>query len=270
MSRASIYWKGAKKRGGYRKQEDGRILEAVKAVLEKRPTYGYKRVTAIVNQNRLKRGFKRLNRKRIYRVMKNANLLFKKRKRERERKTGRIVAKEPDRRWCSDIFEIRCFNGEKVYVAFGLDCHDRECLGYVAKPEPLKAMDIQGLMLLCVERRFASYEAPWQVEWLSDRGAVYRALETVSMGRRLGLKSCFTAPYSPESNGMSEAFVKTIKRDYVYVSDCYSARSVMRLLKGWIRDYNAEAPHSGLGMKSPLEYRRWRARLEKRRRSGSS
>lgn len=26
------------------------------------------------------------------------------------------------------IFEFKCFNGEKVYVAYALDCHDRECL----------------------------------------------------------------------------------------------------------------------------------------------
>jgi len=57
---------------------------------------------------------------------------------------------------------------------------------------------------------------------------------------------------------MSEAFVKTIKRNYVYVSDCYSAEVTMGLLEGWIKDYNTVAPHSGLGMRSPSEYRKWR------------
>ncbi len=27
-------------------------------------------------------------------------------------------------------------------------------------------------------------------------------------------------------------------------------------MKKWIRDYNNVAPHSGLGMKSPVEYRK--------------
>ena len=72
----------------------------------------------------------------------------------------------------------------------------------------------------------------------------------------MGLRSCFTAPRSPQSNGMAEAFVKTIKRDYVYVSDCDNAQNVQRMLKKWIFDYNNEAPHSGLGMKSPVEYRK--------------
>ena len=70
----------------------------------------------------------------------------------------------------------------------------------------------------------------------------------------IGLKSCFTKAYSPESNGMAEAFVKTIKRDYVYVNDCDTAQNVAKMLKKWIFDYNNKAPHSGLGMKSPVEY----------------
>ena len=55
---------------------------------------------------------------------------------------------------------------------------------------------------------------------------------------------------------MSEAFVATIKRDYVYTSDCRDALTVRKLFKKWIGDYNNVAPHSGLGMKSPLEYRK--------------
>ncbi|MDE0151835.1 MAG: integrase core domain-containing protein [Bdellovibrionales bacterium] len=35
-----------------------------------------------------------------------------------------------------------------------------------------------------------------------------------------------------------------------------SAQIVMNLVKKWIKDYNNVAPHSGLGMKSPVEYRK--------------
>lgn len=50
-------------------------------------------------------------------------------------------------------------------------------------------------------------------------------------------------------------FVGTLKRDYVYVSDCYDADTVIDMLPDWIADYNSEAPHSGLNMMSPLEYK---------------
>ena len=39
---------------------------------------------------------------------------------------------------------------------------------------------------------------------------------------------------SPQSNGMAEAFVRTIKHDYVRVSPCPDAQTVMHQLSAWI------------------------------------
>ena len=239
----------------YSKKEDSEVLAEIKLILKKRPSYGYKRVTAMINKNREISSDKRVNKKRIYRVMDINGLLLKKEKVKRNhQKTGEIITLHSNTRWCSDGFEIHCFNGEKVYVAFTLDCHDREALSYVAKPRPLLATDIQELMIGSVESRFSDLKTPREIQFLSDRGSIYRAKNTVQLGRWLGLKSCFTAAYSPQSNGMSEAFVRTIKRDYVYVSDCFDTESVLKILPDWFEDYNHVAPHSGLGMKSPVEY----------------
>ena len=241
----------------YHKLDDDQVLSGVKKIIEARPSYGYKRVTAMLNKERRKEGLKTLNRKRIYRVMDMNGLIMKKGIPKRDhKKTGKIITLHSNTRWCSDAYEIKCFNGEKVYVAFALDCHDRECLGYVARKTPLHATDIQELMLVAVESRFGQTKTPRLIQWLSDRGSIYRSPTTVEMGRQLGLKCCFTAAYSPESNGMSEAFVATSKRDYVYTADCKDADTVLSLIPGWYEDYNENAPHSGLGMKSPLEYRR--------------
>lgn len=72
----------------------------------------------------------------------------------------------------------------------------------------------------------------------------------------LGLLICTTPPYSPESNGMAEAFVKTLRRDYVYLSRVDNADVVLAQLPRWIEDYNEVHPHKGLKMRSPREYRR--------------
>ena len=241
----------------YRKPDDEYLLNEIRQILKQRPTYGYKRVTAMMNKKRSTEGLKRINKKRVYRIMDMNGLLLEKNTSPRNSKgTGSIITLHSNTRWCSDGFEIHCFNGEKVYIAFSLDCHDRECIAYVANTKPLLALDIQSLMLMSVEKRFGIAHAPRQIQWLSDRGGIYRAHLTKQIARQLNLKSCFTAPHSPESNGMSEAFVGTIKRDYVYVSDCYDAKTVLELLPVWIEDYNNVAPHSGLGMKSPVEYRK--------------
>ena len=191
-------------------------------------------------------------------AMKENTLLLppSKKTRDEHKRTGKIMTLQSNVRWCSDCFEIVCFNGEKVYVSVVLDCCDREAISYVVKDRPLLSENIQSLMILAVEKRFGGLHTGREIEFLSDRGSIYRSYAVQLLARKIGLKSCFTRAYSPEGNGMSEACVKTVKRDYVYVNDCYSAEVTRKLLEGWIKDYNTVAPHSGLGMRSPLEYRK--------------
>jgi len=61
---------------------------------------------------------------------------------------------------------------------------------------------------------------------------------------------------------MAESFVKTFKRDYVYMHDLPDATSVMEQLPFWFEDYNENHPHKGLKMLSPREFRRKEAKLE--------
>lgn len=242
--------------GHYFKESDDEIFELIKPIIQARPSYGYKRVTAMLNRQRLELRLPRYNKKRIYRIMRLKGAILPKSLRTREHQpTGVVMTLHSNTRWCSDGFEIKCFNGEKVYVAFVLDCCDREAISFVGSTRPLMAEDIQALMIDSVEKRFGGHRANRMIEFLSDRGSIYRAYNVQSLARQLNLKSCFTAPYSPESNGMSEAFVNTIKRDYVYVNDCDSAGNVLKMLGDWFVDYNQNAPHSALGMKSPVEYR---------------
>ena len=62
---------------------------------------------------------------------------------------------------------------------------------------------------------------------------------------------CFTPVRSPQSNGMAEAFVRTSKRDYVYVHDRPDAKTVLSQLSAWFEGYNEVHPHKALQLKSP-------------------
>jgi transposase InsO family protein len=53
---------------------------------------------------------------------------------------------------------------------------------------------------------------------------------------------------------MAEAFVKTIRRDYVWMSDLPNAEAVMEQLPKWFEPYNEEALHKALQMRSPRQY----------------
>ena len=70
-------------------------------------------------------------------------------------------------------------------------------------------------MMLAVKKRFGSNgKSPKTIEWLTDNGLCYTAAETRSFAKKLGLKPVSTHVTSPQSNGMVESFVKTLRRDY--------------------------------------------------------
>lgn len=89
---------------------------------------------------------------------------------------------------------------------------------------------------------------------MADRGDHDAPIWVITMAGIRRLVICTTPAYSPESNGMAESFVKTFKRDYVYVNQLHDAASVMRQLAAWFEDYNEAPPHKCLGMQSPREY----------------
>ena len=59
---------------------------------------------------------------------------------------------------------------------------------------------------------------------------------------------------SPQSNGMAEAFGRTLKRDYVRVCAVPDAKSVLNQLPVWFAHYNELHPHRALGYRSPREF----------------
>jgi transposase InsO family protein len=118
----------------------------------------------------------------------------------------------------------------------------------------ISGSDVRDMMLEAVEKRFGAHRAPHPVEKLSDNGSPYTARDTRIFASQLGLRPCFTPVKSPESNGISEAFVNTLKRDYVRVTPLPNAQAVFDLVGRWIEDYNENHPHSGLKMRSPREF----------------
>nr|MBV0881052.1 DDE-type integrase/transposase/recombinase [Noviherbaspirillum sp. L7-7A] len=109
---------------------------------------------------------------------------------------------------------MACDNGERVRVAFALDCCDREVMSWVATTKGIDAGLVGDLMMQAVESRFGpNNTTPSEIEWLTDNGSCYTAAETRLFALALGLKPVTTPVSSPQSNGMAEGLVKTIKRD---------------------------------------------------------
>lgn len=233
------------------------LVKEIKAIIADMPTYGYRRVHAILRRNALRDSRSWPNVKRVYRVMKVHGLLLQRHTGaiDTRRHDGRVAVEQSNLRWCSDGFEIGCDNREKVRVAFALDCCDREAIAHVATTEGIKSEDVQDLVITAVENRFGRINTlPKPIEWLTDNGSCFIAKDTKTLLLDIGMEPCSTPVRSPQSNGMAEAFVKTFKRDYVSVNPLPDAKTVITQLPLWFEHYNTLHPHKALGYRSPREF----------------
>ena len=254
---------------------DAELVADIRALVADLPTYGYRRVHALLRRRAEKTGraapppaFHRCcaslepwqappNPKRVSRVMKVHGLRLQRHsgRVDERRHDGQVVIDQRNTRWCSDALEIGCDNGEKVRVAFTLDCCDREAMGHVATTGGITAEDVKDLMVATVEHRLGPVNRlPEPIESLSDNGSPYTARDTRAFSRDIGPIPLTTPVSSPQSNGMAEAFVRTLKRDYVRVNPRPDAQTVIEQLPGWLALYNEVHTHRALGYQSPSEY----------------
>ena len=245
-------------RGRYHKAEDNRLLPLIRQLVGERPSYGYRRITALLNRRLQGQDLPKVNAKRVLRILQKHGLTLQRHTGRQLGRThdGMVVALTSNIRWCSDHFELTCRNGEIVRILFAIDACDREIVAWSATTVGISGQMVQDLMVACVERRFDSLKTPHPVEWLSDNGSAYIAKDTRNTATALGLRLCFTPVRSPQSNGIAEAFVKTFRRDYLQLSILPNAATVLGLLQAWMDDYNNVHPHSALRFHSPAEFRK--------------
>ena len=159
------------KRGPQTRAGDAQLTSDIRRLVDRRPTYGYRRIAALLKRERRAAGLDSVNAKRVYRLMKKHGLLL-------ARHTGRgaprihdgtIITGRSNERWCSDVLEFTCWSGEVVRVAFALDSHDREVISWVATTAGISGEMIRDMMVQCVEQRFGDVRAPQNVQWLTDK-----------------------------------------------------------------------------------------------------
>jgi len=153
--------------GPYFKAGDEALLLLIRRFVDERPTYGYRRITVCVNRELARFGQAPANHKRVYRIMKRHALLLQRHTGRREGRVhnGKVIVMRSNLRWCSDIFEIACWNGETVRVAFALDAHDRKAISWTAVAGTgIGGSEVRDMMLEATEKRFGRLPAPNRIE----------------------------------------------------------------------------------------------------------
>jgi len=103
ISRSNQYARGIEKRKRYKPHPDDRkYLPLIRQITDERPTYGYRRVTALVNRFLREKGESPVNHKRIYRIMRVNHLLLPKYTgRPLRTHDGSVITLRSNMRWCS-------------------------------------------------------------------------------------------------------------------------------------------------------------------------
>jgi putative transposase len=222
------------------------------------PTYGYRRLTAM-----MRRLGWTVNRKRVRRWMEELQLTGAPPKRTTRTTNSKhafprypnlvkdLEISMPDQVWVADITYIR-LQREFVYLAVLMDVFTRCLRGWHLG----RSLD-QGLTLAALER--ALLVATPQIHH-SDQGVQYAATAYVQRLQKLNVTLSMAAIGEPRENGYAERLMRTIKEEEVDLSEYHDFADAHRQIMRFLDDvYNIKRIHSALGYLTPLEFEdQWR------------
>jgi putative transposase len=238
-------------------EKEAALLEAIEKVALEYPSYGVRRITAMLHR----RGIT-TSRKKVYHLMKLANLVRKKSVRKHVIiKRILTVAERPDQLWQQDITYIWCGHDGWCYLFSILDCFTREWLVYTFSTYCGTDEAIRTLEMAVLERfpdRFIpspplSSDA-YLVTTRSDGGSQYTSARFVSTLKVYGIRQEVTGKNRPDQNAYIEAFHRSIKEDCIWQHDFQTFQEANMVIHKFFHDYNWNRPHSSLKYMTPKEF----------------
>jgi putative transposase len=143
---------------------DERLAARIRRLIEKHPTFGYRRIWALL---RFREGV-RVNRKAVYRILQLKGWFVHQRRvapRPRVQKR-RSRAPRSNVRWAMDVTHVPCGVDGWGHLAAVIDCHDREIVGYEFALRGRAKEAERALEEACI-RRFGTLRPPGAMPKLS-------------------------------------------------------------------------------------------------------
>lgn len=156
----------------------------------------------------------------------------------------------PNAKWVADITYLRTWNGF-CYLAFILDCYSRMIVGWQLATHLRTELVMDALEMANGLRR--------PDEGLiahSDRGSQYTSLSYTDRLDELGIAPSVGSRGDAFDNAMAEAFVATLKSEFVDGLRFGSFEHTEHETLHWISFYNEERLHEELGDVPPAECER--------------
>ena len=239
------------------REEDTEVRSSIQRIaLEHRRRYGYRRVSA-----ELRRRGMLVNHKRVWRIMREDNLLAVQSKAFVTTTDSnhalevylnlarRMQLAGLDQLWVADITYIR-LRTEFVYLAVILDGFSRKVVGWRLDRTLTSRLASEALQDAIAARK----PLPGLVHH-SDRGVQYASAEYITILKQHEMISSMSRPANPYDNASCESFIKTLKREEIYANEYESLDDLRDRIEEFIeRYYNQQRLHSALGYRSPEEF----------------
>ena len=232
------------------------VLAAMQDIALEFPKYGYRRVTHALRRNGVI-----ANHKKVRRIMKENNLLVRRKKsKPMTTQSNHSLQKYPNlvkdiviarinQVWVSDITYISLLH-EFVYLAVIMDLFSRCCIGWALSRNPDSQLTLDALNMAIAMRGDVT-----GCIHHSDHGVQYAAHAYVQRLHEAGMKPSMGEKGNSYENAFAESFIKTIKYEEVYMNEYNTMEDVRCNIEQFISEvYNKKRLHSSIGYKPPMEF----------------
>jgi transposase InsO family protein len=241
-----------------------RLVKRMNELAAQHPRYGYRRVWALLRTE----GF-HVNRKRVQRLWRVEGHRVPPRRKVARGKKAQGTAENaswnrpatgPNEVWSYDFMSVVTRDGRPLRILNVVDEHTRVAVGCrVARS--IGARDVLGEL----ERLFQRHGKPAVLR--SDNGREFIAASLGDWLAGQGVKTAFIEKGSPQQNPFVERFNGTMRDELLNGEEFATLTEARVVIADWVQRYNAERPHRGLGMMTPLQYAAgWKQKNESRKR----
>jgi putative transposase len=225
------------------------LLNLIRDIWERRPFYGYRRITKELNVNG-----QLVNRKRVQRLMKWGGIyaIYPGPNTSKRNKAHavhpyllrNITILQANQAWMVDITYLRMSNGFMYLVAL-IDVHSRYIVGWSLSNTLETGFCIDALK---------SGLAQAQPEIInSDQGCQFTSEEWITFLRDQNIKVSMTGKGRCTDNIYIERFWRSFKREEFYLNEYQSVNELKKAIRTYIEFYNHQRWHQSLGYKTPAE-----------------
>ena len=221
------------------------LTDDILAMATKYGRYGYRKVTALLNNQ----GWK-VNHKRVERIWRREGLKVPKKQPKRGRlwlNDGSCLRLRPEHRdhvWSYDFMMDRTRDGKAFKILNIIDEYTRECLATLVARKITAEGVIDQLFNLFVFR-----DIPEHIR--SDNGPEFTSVVVRKWLGQLGVKTLFIEPGSPWENGYIESFNGKMRDELLDREIFDTLEEAKILIEQWRKEYNHVRPHGARNNQPP-------------------